>query len=154
MSGRLSRRRLLSTLSAATMGSFVGCLNVTENEDIDITVSNASGAPVEYDVSVDSFAETGAIEVDGSDQYEDKLGQPESSSQFEVAASFTLQLDAGQTESQGPTDNQTRDNGTSNGPESDRFETTVDIPSDVTEVSVTYTGGQMIVNPVIESEDS
>lgn len=154
MSVGLSRRRFLSTLSAAAMCSFVGCLDVTESEDIDITVSNASETPVEYDVSVDSFEETGAIEVGGSDQYEDKLGQPGSSSQFEVVASFTLPPDASQNESQGTGNNQTQNNETTSGPESNRFETTVDITSDVTEVSVTYTGGQMLVNPVIKSDDS
>ncbi|WP_336327689.1 hypothetical protein [Halovenus sp. HT40] len=158
MSSFSSRRRVLSATGAAVVGALAGCLDTSESEDIDITVSNASDTGISYEVLVEAFEETGVIEVGGTDQYDAELSQPSSSSQFEVVATF---------ETQGADDSQDGTNGSNNetdGTEADgnetdgedseaeQFERTISLQSDVVELSVTYTGGQMTVNPVVEND--
>lgn len=158
MSSFSSRRRVLSATGAAVVGTLGGCLDTTESEDIDVTVSNASDTEISYEVLVEAFEETGVIEVGGTDQYDDELSQPGSSSQFEVVASFETQgvddSQDGTDDSNNETDGTETDGNETEGGYSqiERFESTISVHSDVVELSVTYTGGQMTVNPVVEND--
>jgi hypothetical protein len=154
MSTLSSRRRTLSVIGAAVMGAFGGCFDATESNEVDITVSNASDTPISYEVTVEEFEETGRIDAGGSDQYEDEIDRPGSAGQFDVVASFESVLDDTGDE---PAESNSETGGnesTSEDSQTRQFGTTVSVDSDVIELSVTYTGEQMVVNPVVENDSS
>lgn len=158
MSGFSSRRRVLSVMGVAVVGGLGGCPDTTESEAIDITVSNASDTPITYEVTIEAFEETGVIDAGGSDQYDDELSRPSSPSQFEVVASFETQGADDSREGADGSNNETEgteaDGNETDGGESqpDQLESPISVHSDVVELSVTYTGGQITVNSVVEND--
>lgn len=144
MSKRTSRRAVLAG-GGTVVASLAGCLGRGSEEQIDVTVSNASETPVDYEVSIESFEESGSVDAGGSDQYEDKLSPPGSMTQFDVVARFGKAVTA--------TNESVND---SNGPREAFFEIgsindTVDVNSNVIEISVTFSAERIIVNPVAEN---
>lgn len=159
MSSFSSRRRVLSATGAAVAGTLLGCLDTTEAEDIDITVSNASNTPINYEVTVEASEETGVIEPEGTDQYDDELSQPGSSSQFEVVASFETQgtddSRDGADGSNDETDGTEADRNETDGEDSQAgpFERAISVHSDVVVLSVSDTSGQTTVDRSSRTSD-
>ncbi|MXR52113.1 hypothetical protein GRX03_10945 [Halovenus sp. WSH3] len=151
MSGRPSRRGLLSSVGAVFAASFAGCLDSSEREEIDVTVSNASTVPVDYDVTIEEVEKTGAIEASGSDQYEDELPRPDSTTRFDVVGSFEIDVRGSQNETEPRAGSETSGsaNESSDGqPGGGRFGATIEVTADVTKITVIFTGDQMNVNTV------
>lgn len=145
MSKGTSRRTLLAGAGVVT-ASLAGCLGLGSTEQIDVTVSNAAETPVDYEMSIEEFEQSGSVDPGGSDQYEDKLSQPDSSTQFDVVARFGKRLTAtNETE----TDNETPEEAFL---ELGKIDDTVDVNGSVVEISVSYSADQIIVNPVVESD--
>lgn len=158
MSIRPSRRKLLSATGAVLIASLVGCADLDESEEIDVTVSNASPTPIGYEVTVGEVEKTGTVEASGSDQYEDELSQPESSTRFDVVASFERDLRDGENETQredtGPENGASENESSDAQPETGQFRETIEVTTDVLEVTIAYTGGEINVNTVVAENNS
>jgi hypothetical protein len=144
MSKRTSRRAVLAGAGGVT-ASLAGCLGFGSTEQIDVTVSNASETPLDYDVSIESFEGSGSVEPGGSDQYEDELSPPGSATQFDVFARFGQAVTA--------SNESVNDSGAPEEAflEIGAIDDTVDVNSNVIEISVTYSAERIIVNPVVEN---
>ena len=145
MSKRTSRRTVLAGAGVVT-ASLAGCLGLGSSEQIDVTVSNASETAVDYRVSIEDFEQSGSVEPGGSDQYEDKLSQPGSATQFDVTARFGKALSA---TNETQTNNETPEEAFL---ELGAIDDTVDVNGNVVELSVTFSTDRIIVNPVVESD--
>ena len=145
MSNGTSRRTVLAGAGALTV-SVAGCLDFGSSEQIDVTVSNASETPVDYEVSIENFEESGSVDPGSSDQYEDELSPPDSATQFDVVARFGQAVTA------------TNQSGNDSDAPQEAFleigaiDDTVDVNSSVIEISVTFSTERIIVNPVVEND--
>lgn len=145
MSKGTSRRAVLASAGTLTAG-LAGCLGLGSDEQIDVTVSNASETPVDYDVSIESFEQSGSVGPGSSDQYEDKLSPPGSATQFDVVARFGRAVSA--------TNESVNDSDTPEEAflEIGSIDDTVDVNGNVVEISVTFSTERIIVNPVVEGD--
>ena len=80
-----SRRTFLSVLGAGTATGLAGCLG---RDDLDVWVRNDLEDPIDYEITVEDFEESGSLDSDTTDRFEEVVSHPGTGEEIDMEVRF------------------------------------------------------------------